>query len=79
MHGNKDVAEKRKEIKLGIAFIPVVFLVIALSVTIGIFKLSPHIPLIAAAAVAASVAIIHKHPWKEIQDGMVHGITLSVE
>jgi NhaC family Na+:H+ antiporter len=78
MHGSKDVAEKRKEIKLGIAFIPVVFLVIALSVTIGIFKLSPHIPLIAAAAVAACVAIIHKHPWKEIQDGMVHGIMLAM-
>jgi len=78
MHGNKDVAEKRKKIRLGIAFIPVVFLVIALSVTIGIFKLSPHIPLIVAAAVAACVAVIHKHPWKEIQDGMVHGITLAM-
>jgi NhaC family Na+:H+ antiporter len=78
MHGNKDVVEKRKKIRLGIAFIPVIFLVIALSVTIGIFKLSPHIPLIAAAAVAACVAIIHKHPWKEIQDGMVHGITLAM-
>lgn len=78
MHGNKDVAEKRKKIRLGTAFIPVFFLVIALSVTIGIFKLSPHIPLIAAAAVAACVAVIHKHPWKEIQDGMVHGITLAM-
>lgn len=78
MHGNKDVAEKRKKIRLGTAFIPVVFLVIALSVTIGIFKLSPHIPLIAAAAVAACVAVIHKHPWKEVQDGMVHGITLAM-
>ncbi len=78
MHGNKDMAEKRKKIRLGIAFIPVFFLVIALSVTIGIFKLSPHIPLIAAAAVAACVAVIHKHPWKEIQDGMVHGITLAM-
>ncbi len=72
------MAKKRNEIRLGIAFIPVVFLVVALSVTIGIFKLSPHIPLIAAAAVAACVAVIHKHPWKEIQDGMVHGITLAM-
>ncbi|UCE21368.1 MAG: Na+/H+ antiporter NhaC, partial [Candidatus Aminicenantes bacterium] len=72
------MAEKRKKIRLGIAFIPVAFLVVALSVTIGIFKLSPHIPLIAAAAVAAGVAVIHKHPWKEIQDGMVHGITLAM-
>ena len=72
------MAEKKKRIRLGIAFIPVVFLIVALSVTIGFFKLTPHIPLIAAAAVAACVAIIHKHPWKKIQDGMVHGITLAM-
>ncbi len=70
--------EKRKKISLGIALIPVVFLIIALSFTIGVFKQPPHIPLIAAAALAASMAAIQKHPWKEIQDGMVHGITLAM-
>lgn len=78
MQEKKNAAQKRKKIRLGTAFIPVIFLVIALSVTIGIFKLTPHIPLIAAAAVAACVAVIHKHPWKEVQDGMVHGITLAM-
>ena len=70
--------DKRKNISLGIALIPVVFLIIALSFTIGVLKQPPHIPLIAAAALAASVAAIRKHPWKEIQDGMVHGITLAM-
>ena len=60
------------------ALVPVTFLILALSVTVGVFKLTPHIPLIAAAAVAAGVAVFHKHPWKEVQDGMVHGITLAM-
>ncbi len=68
----------KKKIKLGVALIPVLFLIVALSVTIGIFKLPPHIPLILAAAVATIVATIHKHPWQEIQDGMVEGITLAM-
>lgn len=72
------MTDKRKKIKLGIALIPVVFLIGALSVTIGVFKQSPHMPLIAAAAVAAVVAAFHKYPWKDIQEGIVHGITLAM-
>ncbi|MFC2156921.1 Na+/H+ antiporter NhaC [Acidobacteriota bacterium] len=69
---------KKKKIKLGYALVPVFFLIAALSVTIVVFKQDPHIPLILAAAVAAIVAVIHRHPWKEIQDGMVHGISLAM-
>lgn len=72
------MSENRKEIKFGIAIIPVLFLVGSLSLVIGVFKQSPHIPLICASAVAAAVAIFHKHRWKEIQEGMVHGITLAM-
>jgi len=70
--------DKKKKISLGIALIPVLFLIIALSFTIGVLKLPPHIPLICATAVAAFVAAVKKHPWKEIQDGMVHGVTLAM-
>jgi NhaC family Na+:H+ antiporter len=72
------VSDERKEIKLGAALIPVFFLIIALFVTIKVFGLLPHIPLIAAAAVAAGVAIFFKHPWKEVHEGMVHGINLAM-
>jgi NhaC family Na+:H+ antiporter len=72
------VNDNRKRIKLGVALIPVVFLIISLSVTIGFFKQDPHIAIIMAAAVAAAVAVFHGHPWKEIQDGMVYGITLAM-
>jgi NhaC family Na+:H+ antiporter len=72
------MSSRKKPIKLGAALIPVVFLIIALSVTIIVIKEDPHIPLILAAIVAAVVAVIHKHSWKEIQDGMVHGISLAM-
>ena len=71
--------DKRKKIKLGFALIPVIFLVGALTLVIAVFKQrDPHIPLICAAAVAAVIAVIHKHSWKEIQEGMVYGITLAM-
>lgn len=72
------MAEQRKKIRLGAALIPVLFLIAALSVVIGVFHQDPHIPIILAAGVAAAVALFHRHPWKEIQDGMVHGITLAM-
>ncbi len=67
-----------RDIRLGTAVIPVIFLIAALAVVISVFKLSPHIPLIFAAAVAAAVAVAHGIPWKEVQDGMVHGINLAM-
>ena len=72
------MTDKKKRIRLGTALIPVVFLIVALFLTIAVFKQPPHIPLISAAAVAACVAVILKHPWKEIHEGMVHGITLAM-
>ena len=72
------MAENRKEIKLGIAFLPVLFLIVSLFLTIVILEQTPHIPLIASAAVAAGVAALHRYPWKEIQEGMVHGIHLAM-
>ena len=72
------MTDNRGKISLGIALIPIVFLVIALSFTIIVFKQTPHIALICAAAVAAAIAALRKYPWKEIQEGMVHGITLAM-
>ena len=72
------MTDEKKDIKLGVALIPVLFLIVALAVTVGFLKLQPHIPLILAAAVAAVVASLNKHPWTDILDGMVHGITLAM-
>ena len=68
----------RRDIKLGVALIPVLFLIGALALVISVYHLSPHMPLIAAAGVAGIVAMFHGISWKEVQDGMVHGITLAM-
>ena len=73
------MTDEKKKIRLGIALIPIVFLIVVLALTIGVFKQQPHIPLISAAAVAACVAVILKQPWKEIQEGMVQGIMLAMK
>ncbi|MFO7866050.1 MAG: Na+/H+ antiporter NhaC [Candidatus Aminicenantes bacterium] len=72
------MTEKPREAGLGLALIPVVFLVAALFVTIVLLEQPPHIPLILAAGVAAALAVYLKYSWKYIQDGMVHGITLAM-
>lgn len=73
------MTDNRGKISLGIALIPIVFLIVALSFTIIVFKQTPHIALICAAAVAAAIAALRKYPWREIQEGMVHGITLAMD
>jgi len=70
-----------KIIPLHIALIPILFLIVALFVTIVILaehKLTVHIPLILAAAVAAIVSMTYGRPWTDIKDGMVHGINLAL-
>jgi NhaC family Na+:H+ antiporter len=69
---------ERKPISLAVALVPVIFLIVALALTIGILGLQPHIPLIAAAAVAGLVAVVHVVHWKAIEEGMVHGINLAM-
>jgi Na+:H+ antiporter, NhaC family len=78
-----DVASTRPEhdkstITMSVALIPVVFLIAALSVTIIVFDQPPHIPLILATAVATIVALFYKQSWRDIEKGMIHGITLAL-
>jgi NhaC family Na+:H+ antiporter len=70
--------QDQQPIRLGVALVPVIFLIGALALAISVYGLSPHIPLISGAAVAGAVAVFHGIPWKEIQAGMVHGITLAM-
>lgn len=72
------MTDQSKEASLGLALIPVIFLVAALFITIVILDQPAHIPLILAAAVAAGVAAYLKYEWKAIQDGMVNGINLAM-
>ncbi len=79
-----------KQIPLHIALIPIGFLIVALYVALVVLRhvtiggeereveLSVHIPLILATAVAAIVAMSYGYKWKDVLDGMVHGISLAL-
>jgi NhaC family Na+:H+ antiporter len=70
--------QDQQPIRLGVALVPVIFLIGALALAISVYGLSPHIPLICGAAVAGAVGVFHGIPWKDVQAGMVHGITLAM-
>jgi NhaC family Na+:H+ antiporter len=60
------------------ALVPVVFLVVALGLTVVWLKQKPHIPLILATAVAALVAWRAGLRWEELLDGIQRGITVAL-
>lgn len=72
------MAKKQSDMPLGLAIVPVLFLIGSLTYVIGVLKQSPHIPLILSVAVVAMIAGIRGRSWKSIREGMVHGITLAM-
>jgi len=70
--------KEKKRLTLAVALLPVIFLIASLSVAIIIFGLPPHIPLLLSSAVAALIGILWGQKWKEIETGMVQGITMAM-
>jgi NhaC family Na+:H+ antiporter len=73
------------EIPLTWALVPIVALVGLLSlVLLWLPRIEPgfegtgHLPLVAAATVAALVAWRHGHAWSEIEDGIIHAIRMAM-
>lgn len=72
------MAEPRKP-KVWEALIPVLALVAFLSTSILLFEASPHIPLIAATIVAALMALRLGYTWKDLEEGVVNTIKMSMQ
>lgn len=72
------MAEPRKP-KVWEALIPVLALVAFLSTSILLFEASPHIPLIAAIIVAALMALRLGYKWKDLEEGVVNTIKMSMQ
>ena len=68
-----------REPKLWEALIPVVFLILFIGLTIIKFEGESHIPLILGTCVASLMALRLGYKWKEIEKGLVHGITLGLQ
>jgi Na+:H+ antiporter, NhaC family len=64
-----------------VALLPVGFLILALWVSLVHFaalELTTHVPLVLATVVAAVIALARGYSWKDIEKGMVAGITLAM-
>ncbi len=62
----------------GISMIPLVFMIVAMTLTIIVLEQGPHIPLIVGTTVAAIVAWRSGYSWKEIEEAMYKGIRLAL-
>lgn len=70
----------KKQATLGHALIPIVFLIVVLSASIMLFGADPHIPLILAIIVAASVAIFQLgYTWGELEEGILDTIKMGMQ
>ncbi|MGI5865110.1 MAG: Na+/H+ antiporter NhaC [Myxococcales bacterium] len=71
----------RRAPHLLVALVPVAFLVASLWFTVvhlREFELTTHIALIAATVVASAVAMLLGYSWKEIEEGMLRGVSLAL-
>lgn len=66
---------ERKKATLGIALIPIIFLVIFLFISIQIFEIDVHIPLFMSGMFAAAISVfVLGITWKELEEGIVETI-----
>jgi NhaC family Na+:H+ antiporter len=63
---------------LGLALLPVAFLMVLLFVQIRVFEGTAHLPLILASVVAAVTAGALGHGWREIEAGIAEGIAVAL-
>ncbi|MER1987691.1 MAG: Na+/H+ antiporter NhaC [Solibacillus sp.] len=74
------MARKEKKLpSLKIAMIPIISMVTILFVGIFIFEADAHVPITLSAVIAALVAMYLGYTWREIEQGIVNGISLSLQ
>ncbi|OWZ84999.1 Na+/H+ antiporter NhaC [Natranaerobius trueperi] len=62
-----------------VALIPILFLIVALSVSIIRLEADPHIPLVLSSAVAAFVAMLVGYKWNNVEQGIFDGIMMAMQ
>lgn len=70
---------EQRKVSPGIAFIPVLFLIVTLAYSLRVLGSDPHIPLFTSAIFAALIGIfVLKVSWAEIEEGIVDTIKMSM-
>ena len=70
---------EKKTPTLFVALIPLVSMIFFLFLGIFVFEADAHIPLLASAVVASIVAVYLGYTWKEIEKGIIKGISLAMQ
>ena len=71
--------KEKKQASLGLSLVPVAFLIVSLVLTLSQWGGDPHIPLFTTAIIASLVAMFGlNYTWKEIEEGIVDTIKLSM-
>ena len=71
--------KEKKEAKLYHALIPVAVMAVIMFAAVVLFDSTPHIPLVLGCLTAGLVAVRLGYNWNEILEGMIEGITDSLE
>lgn len=66
--------KQEKRISLGLALIPFLVMIVAMTFVIIVFEGSPHIPILLGAVVAAFIAWMSGYSWGELEKFIYHGI-----
>jgi NhaC family Na+:H+ antiporter len=70
---------KAVQLKLWQALLPVLFLIVLMGTNVLLYEGSPHIPLLLGAAFASVVAVLSGRQWTDIEEGILHGVTIALK
>ncbi|SKC83167.1 Na+/H+ antiporter NhaC [Maledivibacter halophilus] len=73
------MSESARKVTFSQAVFVFLFLIISLITTIVIFKGAPHVPILAAAIVAAVIAVKSGYKWEFIEEGIAETIKMSTQ
>lgn len=71
--------KEARQAKLSEALIVFGLLIAVMFISIFHYGVDPHIPMFIGVIVAAVVALLIGHPWKDIEGYMIHGITQALQ
>ncbi|TDL96748.1 Na+/H+ antiporter NhaC [Macrococcus brunensis] len=70
--------KQKREITIGWALLPLIFMIVSMFGAVYFLELAPHIPLMIGTAIAALVAYYHGFSWEEVEEMMYKGIKLAL-
>lgn len=70
---------KEPKISFWLALVPIVFLAVALAITVNIYEGDAHIPILITAVVAAAIAMASGFSWEVLEKGIIDTLSASLQ